>query len=78
LQIRNQKQPSPDLLLVSESNLGCLKPADLEEQFDNGLPGLARINRIIGYLSRKTQTNRSDDFPLIIDKPPYRIFLYSP
>lgn len=78
LQIRNQKKPRPDLLLVSESNLGCLKPADLEEQFDNGLPGLARINRIVGYLSRKTQTNRSDDFPLIIDKPPYRIFLYSP
>ena len=78
LQTQNQKHPSPHLLLVSESNLGCLKPADLEEQFDSGLPSLNQMNQIVNYLRRKTSTNRSLNFPLIIEKPPYRIFLHSP
>jgi len=78
LQTQNQKNPSPDLLLVSESRLARLKPTDLEEQFDKGLPALAQINRIVGYLSRKTTSSNSEDFPLIIDEQPYRIFLLSP
>ena len=78
LQTQNQKLPKPDLLLVSESNLARLKPAELEEQFDNGLPSPAQMNKLVDYLSQKTTTNRSDDFPLIIEKPPYRIFLLKP
>jgi hypothetical protein len=78
LQTQIQKHPSPDLLLVSKSRLARLKPTDIEEQFDKGLPALAQINRIVSFLSRKTTSNKSEDFPLIIDEPPYRIFLYSP
>ena len=78
LQTQNQKLPKPDLLLVSESNLARLKPAELEEQFDNGLPSPAQMNKLVDCLSQKTTTNRSDDFPLIIEEPPYRIFLLKP
>ena len=78
LQTRNKKQPSPDLLLVSESSIERLKPAVLEEQFDKGLPSPTQMNQIVNYLRRKTATNRSEDFPLIIEEPPYRIFLFSP
>ena len=78
LQTQNQKLPKPDLLLVSESNLARLKPADLEEQFDNGLPSPAQMNRIVECLSGKSITDRSDDFSLIIEEPPYRIFLLKP
>jgi hypothetical protein len=78
LQSQNQKLPKPDLLLVSESKLARLKPAELEEQFDSVLPSLNQMNQIVNYLRRKTATNRSEDFPFLIEKPPYRIFLFSP
>ena len=78
LQTQNQKLPKPDLLLVSESNLARLKPAELEEQFDNGLPSPAQMNRIVECLSGKSTTDRRDDFLLIIEEPPYRIFLLKP
>lgn len=78
LQSQNQKLPKPDLLLVSESNLARLKPADLEEQFDNELPSPAQMKQNVDYLSRKTTKNGSEGFPLILDQHPYRIFLFSP
>jgi len=78
LQTQNNKQSGHDLVLVSESNLARLKPADLEEQFDNELPSPTQMKQIVDYLSRKTTKNGSEGFPLILDQHPYRIFLFSP
>jgi len=78
LQTQNQKLAKPDLLLVLESKLARMKPADIEEQFENELPSPAQMHQIVERLSGKSTTDRSDAFPLIIEEPPYRIFLLKP